>query len=282
MSEGKIESNGIQIWYEDFGDKKHPAVLLIMGAGGQAIAWPMELINPLVEAGHHVVRFDNRDVGLSTWIDDFQANAYTLDDMAGDAIALMDALRIDRAHVIGVSMGGMIAQLLAIHHPDRVLSLTSWMSTYSMSDPDVPAMAPEVQDLVAKSMTSPPQTGEEMLESSMAMSRLLSGSRFPFNEEAFLAAAEVSSARGQNPKNNHGPAALSAPSRLDALRNLDVPTLIIHGDEDPIINHFHGVVCAKVIPGARLHTQKGVGHEIPLGILPETLPVLLDHIGGTT
>jgi len=278
MGEGRVESNGIEIWYEDFGDPSNPTVLLIMGAIAQAISWPLDLIEPIVDAGYHVVRFDNRDIGLSTWIDDFQANPYTLDDMAADAVGLMDALKIERAHVIGASMGGMIAQLIAINYADRVLSLTSWMSTYWMADPDVPAMTDEVQAVVMK-LLSPPETREEIIESNMTVWRTLAGSRFPFDEEAMRAREEAAVDRGHNPRNRHSLATMQAPSRLDALRKLDIPTLVIHGDEDSIFNYCHGVICAKVIPGAKLYIQKGVGHEVPLGILPETVQVILEHIG---
>ena len=147
MSEGKVASNGIEIWYEDFGDPSNPSVLLVMGYATQATAWAPELIDPIVDAGYHVVRFDNRDIGYSTWIDDYAANPYTLDDMAADGISLMDSLKINRAHVIGVSMGGFIAQLIAINYPHRVLSLISWMSTYWLDDPDIPAMSEELQAL---------------------------------------------------------------------------------------------------------------------------------------
>ena len=153
MGEGKVKAN-----------RADPAVLMIMGAGAQAILWPLELIEPIVKEGYHVIRFDNRDVGLSTWITDYDSNPYTLEDMADDSIGLMDALKIKQAHFIGASMGGMIAQLAAIKYPQRVLSLTSWMSTYAVNDPDIPAMTEEVQTLVAKMMASPPQTREETIE----------------------------------------------------------------------------------------------------------------------
>src|SRR5512136_1941931 len=146
MSEGKVDSNGIKIWYQDFGDRTNPTVLFVMGARAQGL-WPPDLIQPIVDTGYHVVCFDNRDVGLSTWISDFATNPYTLADMAADAVGLMDALKVKQAHVVGVSMGGMIAQLVAINYPDRVLTLTSWASTYWIADPDVPAMSTKAQAL---------------------------------------------------------------------------------------------------------------------------------------
>ena len=280
MGEGKVKANGIEIWYEDFGNRADPAVLMIMGAGAQAILWPLELIEPIVKEGYHVIRFDNRDVGLSTWITDYDSNPYTLEDMADDSIGLMDALKIKQAHFIGASMGGMIAQLAAIKYPQRVLSLTSWMSTYAVNDPDIPAMTEEVQTLVAKMMASPPQTREETIEFNVTLFKTLAGSRFPHDEMAIRAVSEAGFERGYNPQNSHGLAVMKSGSRLDALRNLNVPALVVHGDEDPIISFIHGIVCAKIIPGAKLHIQKGVGHEIPLGILAETIPIILKHLGG--
>jgi pimeloyl-ACP methyl ester carboxylesterase len=156
MGEGKVKANNIEIWYEEFGESTNPAVLLIMGAGCQGIMWNMELINGIINASYHVIRFDNRDTGLSTWIDDFNATPYSYEDMAADTIGLMDALNIEKAHIIGWSMGGMIAQLMAIHYPDRVLSLTSWMSTYWSNDPDVPAMSDELISRLAKIMETGP------------------------------------------------------------------------------------------------------------------------------
>jgi pimeloyl-ACP methyl ester carboxylesterase len=279
MGEGRVAANGIEIWYEDFGNPGHPAVLLIMGAGAQAILWPMELIEPIVKEGYHVIRFDNRDIGLSTWIADYESNPYTIEDMADDSMGLLDALKIKRAHFIGASLGGMIAQAAAIKYPRRVLSLTSWMSTYAFDDPDIPAMTEEVTALVMRMTGSPPQTREEVIESNVTLFKTLAGSRYPHDEKVIRAMSEAGYERGHNPNNNHGRAGMASGSRLDALRNLKVPTLVIHGNEDPIINYIHGIVCAKVIPGAKLHIQKGVGHEMPSETLPETISVILKHLG---
>jgi len=240
----------------------------------------MELINPIIEAGFHAVRFDNRDMGYSTWIEDYEATPYTLDDMAADTVGLMDALKIERAHIIGASLGGMIAQLVAINYPARVLSLTSWMSTHWYYDPEVPAMSDEILSWVMKQSEFPPQTRKETIENRVKLWRLLSGSRFPFDEKEALIRETESFDRALNLNNHHDQANRNSPSRLDALRTLNVPTLVIHGDEDPILNYCHGVVCAKVIPGATLYTQKGVGHEMPIDIIPETVSIILKHIGG--
>ena len=282
MGEGKVKANNIEIWYEEFGESTNPSVLLIMGGGCQGIMWNMELINGIVNAGYHVIRFDNRDTGLSTWIDDFNATPYSYEDMAADTIGLMDALNIEKAHIIGWSMGGMIAQLVTIHHPDRIFSLTSWMSTYWNFDPDVPAMNDELSSRLAEIMeTGPPETKEAFVEGNVNIFRLMSGSRFPFDEQWVRSITEKSYIRGWNTNGtqNQAAAGMASPSRLEALRNLNIPTLVIHGTEDPVINYAHGVVCAKVIPGAKLLTLKGVGHEIPVEIIHETVEVILKHFG---
>ena len=282
MGEGKVKANNIEIWYEEFGESTNPTVLLIMGAGCQGIMWNMELINGIVNAGYHVIRFDNRDSGLSTWINDYNAAPYTLEDMAADTIGLMDALNIEKAHIIGWSMGGMIAQILAIHYPNRVLSLTSWMSTYWSLDPDVPAMSDEMTSWFEKSLGgTPPKTKVEIIEENFKIFRMFSGSRFPLDEQWLKSMTEESYNRGMDPRTtqNHTAAMMASPSRLEALKNLNIPTLVIHGTEDPALNYAHGVVCAKVIPGAKLLTLKGVGHEIPVEIIPETVEVILKHFG---
>lgn len=280
MGEGKVKVNNIEIWYEEFGKSTNPAVLLIMGAGCHGIMWNMELINGIVNAGYHVIRFDNRDTGLSTWIDDYNATPYSYEDMAADTIGLMDVLNIEKAHIIGWSMGGMIAQLVAIHYPDRVLSLTSWMSTYWTFDPDVPAMNDELSSRLAEIMgAGPPETKEAFIEGNVKIFRLMSGSRFPFDEQWVRSIMEKSYIRGWSAitAQNQAAAGMASPSRLEGLRNLTIPTLVIHGTEDPVINYAHGVVCAKVIPGAKLLTLKGVGHEIPVEIIPETVEVILKN-----
>jgi pimeloyl-ACP methyl ester carboxylesterase len=281
MAEGKVKANNIDIWYEDFGVSSDPPVLLIMGAGAQGIMWNMELINGIVNAGYHVVRFDNRDTGLSTWIDDYNSTPYSLEDMAADTIGLMDALGIEKAHIIGGSMGGMIGQLMAIHYPNRILSLTSWMSSYWAFDPDVPGMSDELSSWYKESMgVNPPETKEEYIAEVVSNFRMLSGSRFPFDEQWLETISEESYNRGWSPKGvqNHMAAITASPSRLDALRVLKIPTLVIHGIEDPAVNYVYGVVCAKVIPGAKLLLLKGVGHEIPSGIVPEAVEAILKHI----
>ncbi len=282
MSQGKVNANNIEIWYEDFGNPSSPSVILIMGGGAQGIMWPMGLINKITDAGYHVVRFDNRDTGLSTWISDFNASPYTLKDMADDAVGLMDALDIEKAHIIGWSMGGMIAQLAAIHNPERTLSLTSWSSSYWSNDPDVPAMSEELISWFKKLMENPPPvTDKEIIDGNIKIQRMFKGNRYPFDEKWLTSMLKESLKRGWDltKTQNHTGAVMTSPSRRETLKNLNIPALIIHGTEDPVINYAHGVVCARVIKGAKLLLLKGVGHEIPSDIMTEAVEAVVKHFG---
>src|SRR3990170_166948 len=183
MSEGKAIVNGIDIWYETFGRPADPTVLLIRGAGEQGTAWRPEFCEGLVAGGRHVIRFDNRDVGLSRWFADDEP--YTLDDMADDTVGLLDALKIDRAHLVGISMGGMIGQILAIRHPERVLTLTSMLSSpCSPFDPSFEPPDPQVMEAIEQLLgAETPRSREEKIAHRLALSRALAGTRYPFDEE---------------------------------------------------------------------------------------------------
>jgi pimeloyl-ACP methyl ester carboxylesterase len=257
MGEGYVDTNGVRLWYEDLGDPAGDPIVLVMGATASAISWPPELLEPLVAAGHRVVRFDNRDIGLSTHID-FAAAPYSLDDMVTDTVELMDALGIDRAHLVGASMGGMISQMVALQHPGRVRSLALIITT---AGPDERLSPPSDEVLVAAGM--PATTDAELEEREVAMWRLLTGSAFPFDESARRAHARADLARGTNPQSAHPIVAFSTPSRLEALAAVTVPTVVVQGGEDPIFPPDHGEALAKAIPGAKLVTWGGVGHEVP-------------------
>jgi pimeloyl-ACP methyl ester carboxylesterase len=280
-SSGRVTSNGIQIYYDAFGDPKNPAVLLIIGMDEQCSAWLPYIYEPIVEAGFHVVRFDNRDCGLSEWIEEWDENhPYTLEDMALDAVGLLDALGIQEAHVVGASMGGMIAQRIAINHPDRTRTLTSIASSACPLDAD-PEVQPSIdvvkfrmmhEELVARypnHITVPAET----IEFRLGAARAFAGSRFPF-DEAFQREAMISNIidrKGFNPRaQTHQLAAvLSSGSRLEELPAISVPTLILHGTEDPLVPPGHGAKCATHIPDAKLVWMEGVGHELPPGIMPQ-------------
>ncbi len=287
-SNGRVASNGIRIYYEAFGDPKDPMVLLIIGMDEQCTAWLPYIYEPIVEAGFHVVRFDNRDCGLSEWIEDWDENhPYSLEDMAQDAVGLLDALGIREAHIVGASMGGMIAQRIAISHPDRTRTLTSIASSAYPLDPD-PEVQPSIdvtrfqgihEELVARfpnHLTVPAET----IEFRLGAARAFAGSRFPF-DEAFQRGAMTSNIidrKGFNPQAQaHQLAAvLASGSRLEELGGISAPALILHGTEDPLVPPGHGAKCAAHIPGARLVWMEGVGHELPTGIMELVHRELLD------
>jgi pimeloyl-ACP methyl ester carboxylesterase len=250
----------IELEYETFGDPTDPMVLLIAGWGVQLITWHHDLCHELVDRGYHVVRFDNRDVGLSTKIED--GSAYALEDMAADAVGLLDALGVDRAHVIGASMGGMIAQTVAIHHPARVLTLTSIMSTTGA--PGVGAADASVSALLSR---PPGETRDERVEASVASSRVLWGDtpQFPFDEELARWRAQVSDERCFYPPGRLRQllAIRASGDRTAALRQLrGLPTLVVHGDNDPLIHLSGGEATAAAIDGAELIVIEGMGHVV--------------------
>ncbi len=268
-------ANGIDIEYETFGDPAHPPMLLIMGLGGQLIAWDDELCRQLAGRGFHVIRFDNRDVGLSTRLDDApqpdmmavlqgdrSSLAYGLEDMAADAVGLLDALGIDRAHVVGVSMGGMIGQLLAIDHPDRVISLASIMS--NTGDPSVGMPTPEAISLLTK---PPPTEREQVIARELENTRVLGSPGYPFDEERTQRRAAASFDRSFYPAGvaRQVGAVVSAADRTERLAKLDLPTVVIHGDADPLVTPSGGEATAKAVPGAELVMIEGMGHELPPG-----------------
>jgi pimeloyl-ACP methyl ester carboxylesterase len=272
MAEGYVETNGVRLWYEDLGDPDGEAVVLIMGATASAITWPPELLDALTAAGHRVVRFDNRDIGLSTHVD-YATDPYTLDDMADDTLGLVDALGIDRAHFVGASMGGMISQLMAIRYPDRVRSLALLITTPGPDD----RLSPTSDGVVAI-VARPAMTDAELAQRSVDLWRALTGSRFPFDEAHYRELAARDAARGTNPNSAHGVAVFTAPSRIEALATVRVPTLVVQATEDPIFPFDHGETLAKAIPGATFVPWEGVGHEVPAQLGPELIALLEANI----
>lgn len=272
MAEGYVDTNGIRLWYEDRGDPEHEPVVLVMGATATAMSWPEAFLDALIAAGHRVVRFDNRDIGLSTHVD-FATDPYGLHDLAADTLGVMDHLGIDRAHLVGASMGGMIGQILALEHPDRVRSLGLLITG---PGPDA-RLSPTSDELVAVA-TREVTTDAELAEREIDLWKVLSGSRFPFDEAAHRAQAELDATRGTNPNSSHALAVFSTPSRLDALASIAVPTLIVHGSEDPIFPIDHGEAMAHAIPGSTLVVWDGVGHELPTQLAEELMTALLANL----
>lgn len=271
-SSDKIKTNGLNLYYEAFGDPSHPVVLLIMGLASQCLHWFPYFYKPIVQQGYYVIRFDNRDIGLSDWTspDDWQSNPYTLEDMAQDAIGLLDALHIDTAHIVGASMGGMIAQRIAISYPTYVQTLTSLLSAAEASSLGFnPSLLPAFDE----SQTPP-------LEIQLQFWAMLTGSRFPFDEQRYreLYHEGFEVRKGYNPHclTHHLTAIHRSGSRLKELDRIQVPTLVVHGTEDPLIPEAHASVYAQQIPKAAYLALDGVGHEIPEGICPTVLSAIFD------
>ena len=274
----RVRANGIEIEYESIGDPSAAPLLLISGLGSQLIGWDDDFCRTLASRGFRVIRFDNRDAGLSTWFDasgvpDIAAAAagnprpvYTLDDMAADAAGLLDALEIPAAHVVGASMGGFIAQLVALNHPEQVLSLTSIMSGPNGADE-----VPPTPDGAAVLVLPARPTREQRIEQSLFVTRTLRGSRDPFDEDYERAKAARAIDRAYHPAGHARQlvALLAAPSRLARLRSLHAPTLVIHGKEDILIPPENGRLVAGAVPGARLMEVDGMGHDLPKSVWPQ-------------
>lgn len=256
-----------------------------MGASGQGICWEDDFCRQLVDSERFVIRFDNRDTGLTTCFD-FEKQPYTLMDMAADAVGILDAYGLESAHVVGISMGGMIGQVLAIEQPRRIRSLTSIISSpvtsITSGDTGLPPPSPEfIAKMLALSSESPATSRDDYIEDYVTGTEMLAGSLEPFDREAMrrIGALEVDRATHYAARSNHGLAIESTEpgDRRLQLRKLDVPTLVIHGAEDPILALPHGVATAEAIPGAKLLTIEKLGHEMPRSAWPAVIPAILDH-----
>jgi pimeloyl-ACP methyl ester carboxylesterase len=273
----RAHANGVELEYEVIGDPDGRPLLLVQGLGAQLVAIEREFCAELAARGFRVVRFDNRDVGLSTrldgapapnfaavWEGDRATLSYTLQDMADDAAGLLDALQIPSAHLAGISLGGMIAQLLAIRHPEKVRSLASIMSTTGERGVGQPSA-----EGAGVLFTPMPSERDRFLEQAVANARAAgAGTAFPFDAEAARRAAARSYDRAYHPAGvgRQLAAALAAGDRTEALRSLRVPTLVVHGDADKIVAVSGGEATAAAVPGARLLLVPGLGHELPRGV----------------
>jgi len=279
-----VRSNGIDICYETLGDPADPPLLLVMGLGAQLVDWPEEFCALLAGRGFHVIRFDNRDVGLSTWLDelgqpdlaavfggDRSTVGYLLGDLAADSAGLLKALGVDRAHVVGASMGGMIAQQLAIDSPDLVASLCSIMST--TGDFTVGHPTPEA---AAALMRPPATTREEAIAAAVATSRAIGSPGFEIVESELERRAALKYDRAFHPAGaqRHYAAIIASPDRTPALGAVAAPTLVVHGEADPLIDVSGGHATAAAVPGAELLVVPGMGHDLPR----ETWPGIVDAI----
>ncbi|MFX1456342.1 MAG: alpha/beta fold hydrolase [Promethearchaeota archaeon] len=287
----KAKVNNIEIEYDTFGDPSSKPLLLVMGLGGQMIGWVEELCENFAEQGFYVIRFDNRDVGLSTKFDDaglpnlMEINAaiakgekpdvaYTLEDMADDAIGVLDELNVDKAHICGASMGGMIAQVIAYRHPSRVLSLISIMSTTGNPNLKQPS-----RELMRELFRPLPTERTACIEESVRRGRLTYGT-FPYNEEQVRTLRTKAFDRCFYPQGimRQAAAITANGNRKSKLASITAPTLVIHGREDPLIPVEGGIDTAKAIPGAKLLIFDGMGHSFPPEVVPQILEAIANHI----
>jgi pimeloyl-ACP methyl ester carboxylesterase len=261
-------AGAVQIYYETLGDPEDPALLLIAGLGAQLINWPDEFCYSLVDRGFFVVRFDNRDSGLSTIMP--EGAEYGLTDLSADAVAVLDALSIDAAHIAGHSMGGMVAQVIAIEHPERVLSLTSISSTTGnpaygrATDEAIEAIAGPVVDDI-----------EVAIESDVAARRVWSSPSW-FDEHETRAYFRRAHERSFNPGASMRQlmAVAAAPDREAALRELTVPTLVVHGTLDPLVAPDGGTRTAEVVPDAELMMLDGMAHDLPVQVWQQLISAI--------
>jgi pimeloyl-ACP methyl ester carboxylesterase len=286
MAEQRARANGIELVYETIGDPSNPALLLIMGLGTQLIHWDTELCERFAGRGFYVIRFDNRDCGRSTKIDarvpslpramaGLKIDApYLLDDMAEDAFGLLDHLGIEAAHVAGASMGGMIAQTMAIRRPERVLSLTSIMSTTGERRAGRPKL--RVWGVLLRRA---PRDRDAAVEYFVRVFKLIGSKGFSVDEDRIRQLAAQAYERGHNPAGTGRQLAaiMASGDRTERLRQLRMPATVFHGREDPLVPFRGGRATAAAIPGARLIAVPGMGHDLPR----EVWPRLVDAVAET-
>ncbi|MFC7287286.1 alpha/beta fold hydrolase [Herminiimonas glaciei] len=290
-----VKANGIELAYDSFGAEQDEVILLIAGLGTQMIRWTTPFCEELARQAYRVIRFDNRDAGCSTHFDasgtlDFKELAsalmagrrpdvpYTLYDMAADAIALLDVLAIERAHIVGRSMGGMIAQIMASEHPARVLSLTSIMS--STGNPGLPQAAADVMASMMRPRPDPYTDEAGFLSQALAFARRIAGSAYPFDEEAhrILILEEVSRAYDPAGSSRQIGAMAVAGDRRARLASVSQPTLVIHGTDDPLIVPACGKDTARSIPNAELMLIPGMGHDLPQQVCPMVINAIVQNM----
>ena len=277
------------LFYDTMGDSDDPTILLVMGLGAQMVAFREEFCQLLVRAGFHIVRFDNRDVGLSSKTpgtppsigelinmqgEDLPEDKvpYLLSDMSDDAFAVLDSVGVNQAHLVGVSMGGMIAQTMVIEHPERVLSLTSIMST--TGNPDVGGAKAE---LMMKMPLTIPTSKEEAVEASVETFRLISGPHFDAEDHAEETAMTFDRNWNPNAQGFQIAAIFSSGDRTEALRSSDIPTLVIHGRLDPLVQLSGGEATSSIIPDSKLVIFDDMGHDLPEALWADITGEIISH-----
>ncbi len=294
----KIRANGIDVEVEDTGEgvdsrgNERPVVVLIMGLGMQLIAWPADLVGALVDAGFRVVRFDNRDIGLSQHFDALGVPnvlmaglkarlgltikaPYTLSDMAQDTLGVLDALKIKKAHIVGVSMGGMIAQRVALAQPKRALSLTSIMSTSGARG------LPQTKPRVVRALLNRPASlaPQDIGDFYVKLLKVIGSPAFPVPEAEVRARAAIAFQRNYHPQGvaRQMVAIMADAQRADELKRLTVPTLVVHGTEDVLVPFACGEDTARRIPKSRFVPIEGMGHDLPPGVVQRLLASMIPH-----
>jgi len=284
---------GMRLCYRTEGDPSDPTILLIAGLGQDYLAWPQGLVDAFTARGFHVVRFDNRDVGRSSQgrgpaprptkflTHRWHPAQYSLDDMTLDTAGLLDRLEVGPVHVVGMSMGGMIAQMLSSRHAHHVASLTSIMSTTGARRIGRPAGSTWL-----KMAGPPPRTREATIEQLVSITRHIGSRGFPFDEGALRVVAGEQWDRGPSAPYEGVQRQLAAifksGDRTRAVRQITAPTLVIHGDRDPMVHPTGGKATADAIAGARLETIRGMGHDLPEGALPILVDLIAEHAGAVT
>lgn len=276
---GFVHSGETKIWYESIRptDLSKGTILLFMGISNDALGWPQDFISPLVDAGYQVIRYDYRGTGLSDWIDDWKQKPYSLADLANDAVIILDNESIEQAHIVGISMGGMVAQEFAINHPDRLLTLTLMMSSGDIVDVNLPPISQSVTfDLITVAMKyGILPTERNTIKLHIAARLILQGDAeydIDVREIAKQVLYNFRNRNGYNPKasQQHQEAVFRSGSRFHELRKIDVPSLVIHGLNDPFIPIEHSEKLAATIPNSRTQWFENMGHDIP--------PYLIDTI----
>lgn len=290
--QGYAVNDDTKIWYESIQaeDTIKGHIILIMGISNNALAWPNYFIKSLTNYGYNVIRYDNRGTGMSDWVTDWsRENAYTLEDLADDAIAILDTLNIQEAHVIGVSLGGMIAQTISINHPERVTTLVSMISTGDILDPELPSINMNtVSKLVFAHIRYGLFNSEENLIKEQVVARLIlqgdEDDNIDIEDIANRTLYDIRYRNGQNPKasKQHITATGLSGSRYEELNKLNVPTLVIHGNKDPLIDFSHGLKTYEAIPDAQYLWIDGMGHGIPAQYNDTIVSTIIKHINNNT
>ena len=292
MQHQYLQANGLKIAYDEFGEAQNPAIILIMGLGTQMIAWPVSFCESLAALGFRVIRFDNRDIGLSEKLHYSGTSnlirvalrkklrlpsrvPYKLDDMAADTIGVMDALNVDSAHIVGISMGGMIAQTVAAQFPERTLSLTSIMSTTGHRS--LPSASLKVMRQVFKRVANEDEEG--YVRRSMKTWNLIGSPGYPVSDEALRERILLSYNRSYYPAgaSRQATAIVASGDRVSLLNKITAPTLVIHGKDDALVPVECGIHTAKHVKGAKLELIEGMGHNLPEPLLPDFAELISNH-----